>query len=63
MKRPIITVKKYMPSCPNMTSQLSISNIFDATKNMTPTGDNLKRNPHSVLSLEKKYVRTYVEIE
>lgn len=37
--RPSSTVMKYMPSCPMMTSKLSISSILDETKNNTPTGD------------------------
>lgn len=39
--RPMITVKKYNPSCPIITAKLSASIILAATKKKTPIGDNL----------------------
>jgi hypothetical protein len=39
MNNPSMTVVKYIPSCPTITSKLSISTTFAATRKNIPIGE------------------------
>ena len=52
-----MTVSEYMPNWLNMTDQLPISSILDATRNVTPTGANLLEIRKSLVQIGQQSAR------